>query len=185
MTIPAFDSILNVLPTHLGDPRKPNDLSPYPCTVDEVCGRFATSGPRKAILDGFLNLRRELFKLGVEGFQWLDGSFLEDIEAQENRDPKDVDVITFISKPVSQADFLTLQSTSHWLLDRNATKQQFSVDHFVVHLGSSPRLLVDLSRYWYGLFSHRRDGLWKGMLSVELVDQADDVAARVTLGGAP
>lgn len=99
MPIPAFDSILNVLPPHLGDPRDPTHLSPYPCTMGDLCGRFA--------------------------------------------------------------------------------------DHFLVPLGSAPRVLVDLSKYWYGLFSHRRDRVWKGMLAVALADRSDDAAANSALGATP
>ena len=81
MPIPAFDSILNVLPPHLGDPRQPTELSPFPCTVAELCDRFTTTAKRKQIFEGFLNLRAELFALGIRGFQWLDGSFLEGVTA--------------------------------------------------------------------------------------------------------
>lgn len=31
----------------------------------------------------------------VKGFQWLDSSFLENIEAAESRPPRDLDVLTF------------------------------------------------------------------------------------------
>ncbi|MHB1424191.1 MAG: hypothetical protein ACYC3I_13530 [Gemmataceae bacterium] len=34
---------------------------------------------------------------------------------------------------------------------------------------------------WYGLFSHRRDRVWKGMLSVELADLSDETAVRLVL----
>jgi hypothetical protein len=56
MPIPAFDGILNILPPHLGDPRQPTELSPFSCTVAELCDRFATTGKRKQIFEGFLNL---------------------------------------------------------------------------------------------------------------------------------
>jgi hypothetical protein len=76
MPIPVFDTILNILPPHLGNPTDISHLSPYGCTVNEVCDRFATSPARKAILEGFLNLRVECYSRGIRGFQWLAGSFL-------------------------------------------------------------------------------------------------------------
>src|SRR5262245_49215124 len=108
MPIPPFDGILNVLPPHLGAPGMVLDLSPYRCTVAEVCDRFAISPARKRILDGLLKLRAELFALGIEGFQWLDGSFVEDIEAQEGRDPGDMDVVTFVANPADSAALAAL-----------------------------------------------------------------------------
>lgn len=95
MPIPAFDGILNVLPPHLGTNGKVEHLSPYECIMQEVCERFATSSQRIGILRGFLALRQELWSLNLRGFQWMDGSFVEDIEVQENRSPGDIDVVTF------------------------------------------------------------------------------------------
>lgn len=185
MPIPPFDNILNALPPHLGDPTLPTHLSPYPCTVQELVDRFATSPQRKLILEGFLNLRGELFRLGLNGFQWLDGSFLEDIEALEGRAPNDIDVVTFIEQPATQQDLLKLILTNPTIMQRGVLKATYSVDHFLVPLCSKARSIVYQSRYWYGLFSHRRGGLWKGMLAVELTDPTDDTTARAILGGKP
>jgi len=185
MPIPAFDGIHNVLPPHLGNPRDPGDHSPYPCTMVELCGRFATSAKRRTILAGFLSLRDQLFNLGLKGFQWLDGSFLEDIEAQASRNPGDIDVVTFVAEPIDLNDLAALTTSNTWLLDRDHTKANYHVDHFLVPMGSAPRILIELSRYWYGLFSHRRDGVWKGMLMVDLSNPDDDAAGKGLLGGTP
>jgi hypothetical protein len=186
MPIPPFDGILNVLPPHVGDPAASRaDLSPYPCTMEEVCDRFATSGARKDILDGFLNFRAELLGLGIRGFQWLDGSFLEDIETQEGRAPGDIDVVTFVSHSANPAALHTALAPKIILLNRAHVKSTYHVDHIVIPLGSAPAVLVDEGRYWYGLFSHRRDRVWKGMLVVNLVDKSYDDAARKVLGGKP
>lgn len=56
------------------------------------------------------------------------------------------------------------------------------VDPFFLSLGSPPAMVVDVTRYYFGLFSHRRDRVWKGLLAVELLDPADDAAARAALG---
>lgn len=173
------------MPPHLGDPRQFADLSPFPCTVVELCDRFATTAKRKQILEGFLNLRAELFALGIQGFQWLDGSFLENIEIQEGRDPNDLDAVTFITDPATPADLSARLATKQNLLDHAHVKGTYSVDHYWVSIGSDPAFLVDQTRYWYGLFSHRRDRVWKGMLVVDLIDKSDDDAARVALGSKP
>lgn len=182
MPIPAFDGILNVLPPHLGDPRRFADLSPFSCTVVELCDRFATTAKRKQIFEGFLNLRAELFALGIQGFQWLDGSFLENIELEEGRDPKDLDAVTFVTDPARLADLDTKLRTKPELLDRAHVKATYFADHFWVPLGSRVIDVVDQTRYWYALFSHCRDRVWKGMLVVALVPTADDDAARIALG---
>ena len=185
MPIPAFDAILNVLPPHLGDPRVATDLSPYRCTMPEVCDRFTTTPKRKEILEGLLNLRAELLAIDVMGFQWLGGSFVEDIEAQEGRDPGDIDVITFASHPSDLPSLKTKFDSKPELLSRSHVKTTYRIDHFLLPLCSAPTHVVEQTRYWCGLFSHRRDRLWKGMLVVDLADKGIDDAARAVLGGKP
>lgn len=176
MPIPAFDSILNVLPPHLGSPTERLLCSPYNCTMLEVCERFGHSVARIEILRGVLSLRSQMQLLG---FQWFDGSFVEDIESQENRDPGDADVVTFVD-----ADSTSLASAinayDQRLLDRDFVSASYRADHFWIPLKAAPIALVDNVRYWYGLFSHRRDQMWKGMLRVPLSPN-DDNAARAYL----
>jgi hypothetical protein len=64
-------------------------------------------------------------------------------------------------------------------------KANYHIDHFWLPLGLTPVQIVQQTRYWYGLFSHRRDRVWKGMLVVELLNTVDDAAARVELGSKP
>jgi hypothetical protein len=120
MPIPPFDSIKNVLPPHLGNPTQRSHLSPYPCTVTELCNRFATSPKRKRILNGFIELRAILFSLGIQGFQWLSGSFLENIEVLERRDPGDIDVVTFVDcseSPDAWYSFIVFLAGKEEILD--------------------------------------------------------------------
>ena len=84
MPIPAFNHNL-VLPPHLGNPAAIGDLSPYSCTTLELCQRFGTTPERRAILGRYLDFRERMATEGLtNGFQWLDGSFLEDIETHLN-----------------------------------------------------------------------------------------------------
>lgn len=188
MPIPPFDHNA-VLPPHLGDPRQPDELTPFPATSEEVCQRFATSPERRAILSGWLDFRRQLTALGVtHGFQWLDGSFLEDVEATRSRPPKDLDVVTFYAAPagLSPLDlFAVLDLHLPEFFDPAAAKARFCLDHFGVHLGLGGAALVEHTRYWTGLFSHRRDDVWKGMLRIELHTPGTDTAAAGILAALP
>jgi hypothetical protein len=188
MPIPPFDHN-RVLPAHLGDPTDPAGLSPYPATSVEVCTRFATSPERCAILRGWLEFRGRLATLGLtDGFQWLDGSFSEDVEGSAGRAPRDLDVVTFFTVPAghTSTSFLPVVSTGlPQFFDSTLSKMDFHLDHYAVHLGASGALVAEQTRYWTALFSHRRDGVWKGMLRVELNTGAEDTAALHQLPANP
>jgi hypothetical protein len=179
MPFPPFDAILNVLPPHRGDPRDRGDLSPYDCSMVEICERLATSEGRKRILNGLLRFRRELLAINVRGFQWLGGSFVEDIETQEGRAPNDIDVVTFVSNPTDLISLEEVFQSRPELLSREHNRTKYNIDHFLVPLCSTPRHVVDHTRYWCGLFSHRRDHIWKGMLVVDLAPNADGAAKEL------
>jgi hypothetical protein len=178
--IPDFDHNL-VLPPHLGDPTDMGQVSPFPCTTLELCRKLGTSPERKFILGRFLDFREKLRMAGLtQGFQWLDGSFLENIELREGRPPKDLDVVTFFWG----YDFpfqLRLSADLPEFFDPALSKANYSLDHYPVDAAYSPELTVESTRYWSQLFSHNRLGIWKGMLKIDLDTQADDTAARTEL----
>ena len=60
-------------------------------------------------------------------------------------------------------------------------KSALHIDHYFANLAADPATVVELSQYWYGLFSHRRDRIWKGMLRIELNTPADYAQARALL----
>src|SRR5260221_6895823 len=102
--------------------------SPYRVSLTDLILRFNTSPERNAILDGFLRFRAALHETGVvAGFQWLDGSFLEDIETLESRSPNDIDVVTFFHLPVGVTQ-AALKSKNPILFDLGQAKLTFSVD---------------------------------------------------------
>ena len=142
--------------------------------MSEVVARFASTNERNAILRGLLSFRAGLRQQGiVDGFQWLDGSFMEQVETLETRPPNDVDVVTFFALPagVSQAD---LAARAGHLFDPSATKQQFKIDSYVCLLNQPlTPFYVQKVAYWYSMWSHRRNGLWKGFVQVRL-DAAHD-----------
>lgn len=175
--IPAFDHNL-VLPPHVGDPTQPEDLSPYPCTSEDLCDRFATSTERVAILTRFLDFRERLQSEGlVKGFQWLDGSFMEDVETRENRPPGDIDVVT-VFWGYDLAFQQTLVASFPEFLDNKASKSAFHVDHFPFDADHNPEATVEITRYWMQLFTHNRQAVWKGMLKIDLNTPQEDTAAR-------
>lgn len=194
MTIPVFDGILNVIPPHRGDPTSPMDVSPYPCSALDLVDRFSTSPERKAIIDGFLRFREELLCLGIRGIQWIDGSFLEDVEADRGCAPGDIDVVTMVVEPFSAAGMACDSTTlGNLIINYNPMmiqpaflKSNYSVAHYWLPLGIDPRQIVFWTKYWYGLFSHRkRDGVWKGMLEIALDDPAANQHAITRLRGLP
>ena len=151
--------------------------------------RFNTSPDRNAILDGFLRFRAALHGAGVvTGFQWIDGSFLEDIETLEARPPNDIDVVTFYYLPagMTQAMLLALNPNSA----PSRAKAAYRVEGYYQQLGAASERLVRQSAYWYSVWSHRRSLAWKGYIEVAL-DPANDAAALALLasasatGGAP
>jgi hypothetical protein len=182
--IPPFDPN-HVLPPHVGDPRHRIDTSPYACTIDEFCTRFNTSAERAAILTGLLDLRRALFGLGASGFQWLGGSFVEDAEVTLGRPPADIDVVTFLAVPGTPTGVISMLMTRPDLYRAELSLRHYRADHAAISLGEDGDKLVRFTHYWYGLLSHRRGGVWKGICRVDLVDEAADAGARAALEVSP
>jgi hypothetical protein len=181
--IPVFDHNL-VLPPHLGDPVNPGQLSPYHCTTVDLCQRLGTTPQRRAILGKFLDFRDRLRAEGLTtGFQWLDGSFLEDVETRDSRPPKDLDVVT-VYWGYDRTFQANLLARFPEVANPAMSKANFLLDHYPFDAGYSPEFTLDQTRYWILLFSHNRLGVWKGMLKIELNTPAEDAAARQELAEA-
>jgi|SRR5579872_4748397 len=186
MPIPSF-TIDGVLPPYVG-PDGPGgavqDMTPYAVSALEVVTTLGLTDRRRTILRGWLRHRAALRNVGFDrGFQWLDGSFVE------SKDPKDLDVVSYLYRPRGIQDSEGLMKHFYanvQLFDRTQVKTAFHLDAFPIDLDGSAEVMVNLTRYWLGLFSHRRvDNLWKGMLQVRLEDVADDTAAIAALGPEP
>lgn len=155
-------------------------LAPYRTELVEFAGRFSGTAERKAILNGLIAYRTALRAIGItSGFQWLDGSFVEDCEAIRGRAPKDIDLITFSFRPQIYSDTTVWREFVHSrpdLFDPETTKEKYKCDAYFVDLGVHPVHVVAQTRYWFGLFSHQRDTyLWKGMIEVPLTEHDRDV----------
>ena len=185
LAIPPWNSIGVIPPVSAPSPTGA-ERSPYDVSLSELVLRFGTSPERRRILDGFLRYRGRLHAAGLRtGFQWLDGSFLENIELIESRSPNDLDVVTFFSLAPGDTQ-LAAQARAPDAFPRNSHeravfKAAFFVDPYLVDLRKPPVRLVQSSTYWYSLWSHRRDASWKGYLQVVL-DPAEDARAAIHLG---
>ena len=176
-TIPDWNANGILPPIAVGASGNSYNRSPYAVTLIEFVDRFASSSERITILEGFLNFRSELHKNGLDsGFQWLDGSFLENIEVLENRPPNDLDVVTFSDKLTPQK-----QQTLIGSFNAEYLKEQCKVDacYFVYTGRANDDSSVRQITYWYSMWSHRRNSQWKGFLQVDLDSVSDAEAKRI------
>lgn len=158
------------------DPTQPTSIerSPYPVALLDVVMRFASSPERRRVLLGFLDFRAALHDMGlIEGSQWLDGSFLEQVEILERRAPRDIDVVSFLHIP----DGFAPSAEQLVRIEHDVAKVQFSVDSYIFELNlHEPEAIVKTSTYWYSMWSHRRNLAWKGYLQIDLNPVQDQEA---------
>lgn len=151
------------------------ERSPYEIDILTFTQIFSLSDERIAILKNFLYYRKFLYGLGiVSGFQWVNGSFTENVEILRNRPPNDIDVVSFITEPKNPLpdEFYN----NHYI------KQTYQVDSYFVDLNDDPQELVRWTAYWYSMWSHQRDtNIWKGFFQIPLSEQ-DDIQALSYLG---
>lgn len=161
-------------PLDSGNPTDPN-RAPYPVSPYDLVVRFGTTPDRRSILDGYMRHRTALHANGYQaGFQWLDGSFMENVETLEGRPPRDMDVVSFVQAPGAANPAAGDQDA----LDHAVAKTRFKVDSYFVELEAiTPREVAFWSAYWYSMWAHRRNLAWKGFLQVDLRPD-DDAPAR-------
>lgn len=180
ITIPDWDLHGVVPPIRLAAPTS-RDRSPYSVSLIDFILRFGTTAARREIISGFLNYRDALRGVRiVRGYQWIDGSFIEDIETIEYRAPRDIDIVTLFHLPEGDTQETLLERMPR-LFRAEDTKIDYRVDAHYVQLDTdTPESLVDQITYWYSLWSHRRSGRWKGYLKIGL-STVEDHAARASL----
>ena len=180
--IPDFNHS-HVLPPFLGQSHSSATASPYEVGATEFVARFATSSERVALLTGLFRYRAALRAVGfVDGFQWLDGSFVENVEQFRGRVPEDIDVVTFVHPPAGKPahEIAGMMRLYPELFNRQQCREQFGCDTFLVRLNVPAHRLVRETTYWHGFFSHRRDDqVWKGLVQMPLA--SDDDEARMQL----
>lgn len=192
MALPPFD-MRGLLPPVNGGGGTTPDRSPYFCTMTELCSALGTSDHRKALLRNLIGYRAVIASDDfVDGIQFINGSFVENIEAIEGRHPNDIDVFSILVPPAKYVSTPVLWQTTgskFWqteIIDNAKNKTRFSVDCYamildVENLGNFLRR----SLYWYSVFSHKKSNHeWKGFAAVPL-NLADDQDALAALAGAP
>lgn len=177
VAIPKWTS-LGVLPPVNSVDQTSANRSPYLISLIDFVLHFGTTENRRRILKGFLEFRKQLHSLNMkEGFQWVDGSFLEDVEITEKRSPNDIDVVTFYNLPEgkSQKDLLP---ESPFCLSPEDQKNTYHVDSYFVHLKTKTEVLIMQGTYWYSMWSHRRNSVWKGYVQIDLAPSSDVEASE-------
>lgn len=115
----------------------------------------------------------------MSGFQWVDGSFVEEIEVLEKRPPGDIDVVTFYELPDGEDQKSILAKAPEYFpvdeAEKKTLKDRFSVDTMMSCLNVSSTRLIKQAVFFYSVWSHRRDFTWKGFVQIDL--NADDEAA--------
>ena len=154
--------------------------SPYFLLLSDFVYRFGQSTERRSLVKGLLRYRALLQQAGVDtGFQWVNGSFVEDAERIRGRPPADIDVVNFIHLPDGVSESVFYQSHCD-IFDRSRIRRDFSIDSYTVAMDlSRPETVLFAVRnavYWYSVWSHTRDRQWKGYVEVDL-DPANDSQA--------
>jgi len=157
------------------------ERSPYRITATALVEQFGISSDRLDLLQGFLDYRQALYAAGlVQGFQWIDGSFMEDVENHEGRSPNDTDVVTYFYLPEGETQ-KSLDMAATELFDRECVKLKYKVDSYYVSLGYPlQEYRVRMITYWYSMWSHSRTNTWKGFAQINL-DPDEDTNARFAL----
>lgn len=108
LPVPAF-TLDGFLPPYLGgSPATAGAQSPYKVSTPDLVAHFATSPERIEILQGFLKHRKGLADAGiVSGFQWVDGSF---VQQDITRPPADIDTVIFFERPAALKDAAAYKS---------------------------------------------------------------------------
>ena len=187
--IPDWDS-RGLLPPYLDAAGASSNRSPYRVSLTAMVQRFGDTAARRDLLAGLLDFRAALHQAGLtRGFQWVNGSFVTDIMRIANREPRDIDVVTFFHLPDGYTDEMDVRNQSPEVFDRSRNRDLYRVDAIFAGLESfDVHSLAHLFAYWNGLWSHTRQeetGIvqWKGYLELDLSDQ-EDAVARIALSRA-
>lgn len=170
---PGWDAKTGLLPpVYPGHETAFDTRSPYRVTPEYFVTHFGKNNERLKLLRSFFDFRARIYQAGGNGgFQWVNGSFVENKELIKKKKPNDIDVVTFLENTPSDSS----------LADSGAMKRLYSVDsHWVIFSRHSKAELVYLVVYWYSLWGHQRDSLqWKGFLEIPLDKKLDDDAIKL------
>ena len=171
-------------PVDRENPASPYNRSPHRVLLADLVRNLGISLPRLRILRGFLEYRRALHTLGiVEGIQWVNGSFVEDVETRRGQiAPNDIDVVTFAVLPAGMTQN-SLMMQAPLLLSPINTRNDYHVDGYIEPVSEYDiDEIIETVAYWYGMWSHTNNDkdpeglIWKGFLQVSLRPEEDRLA---------
>jgi hypothetical protein len=189
MPIPPLNPS-GTLPPFTGASAADPGMSPYAATMREVAQMFCTSQHRAELFNDWVRYRKALVSAGLSGFQWVDGSYCEDVERLLGRDPADIDLVTAIIRPVhlhNHAAWAAFFAANVSLFDRAQIKSNYRCDSLLIDVTFPAFAVHPQLTYCFGLFTHQRvTHLWKGLLQVQLPADDDDAVSYIgTLSFAP
>ena len=149
--------------------------APYRTSLPEFIKHYSTSAERINIIKGFCEYRKMLHAIGItNGFQWVNGSFAENIEMLENRPPNDIDVVTFFELPTGFTQQSLAEANRILFYEHDAIKSNFKVDGYLIVMDrANVAQLIKSTIYWSSLWAHRRTWEWKGFIEIPLTDIGD------------
>lgn len=163
MPIPNFAPHGALPPFINGNPTEHSGRSPYRASMQEFVERFCTNSHRAKLLKGLNEYRKHLFHGGfVSGQQWLDGSFIENVEISRKRPPADIDIVTLFNRPIKyQGDQMAWENDyaaqiHNSFFNTRVIKPKYWCDSYGVDLDAGARALVRNTTYWFGLFTDMR-----------------------------
>lgn len=192
MIIPKFAQN-GALPPFIDE--SPTDLakrSPFGADIYQLIERFCTTKQRAELLKGLNAYRKHLFEGGfVTGYQWIDGSFVEDVETTRGRPPGDIDVVTLFSRPLKfqndpESWIAEYSSVLHVkFFETRNMKPIYKCDTCSIDLEAGHTSLVRDTMYWGGLFTDIRGSTEKkGIVSIPLMgDPMEFTAVNNMIGG--
>ncbi len=188
MPLPQFDGT-GLLPAFIGSDATTADRSPYIVSMPELVVRFGTSPERRQLLRNLIEYRKVIASGGYDtGIQFIDGSFVEDIENIKGRPPRDIDIYSLLGMPEKYKNdkaFWISEGMAYWsgeIAHRNKNKNRYQLDTYgdIIDTLPVPNFITRVI-YWYGLFSHQRDtNTWKGFAALPL-SPTSDAAGEVEL----
>jgi|26BtaG_2_1085354.scaffolds.fasta_scaffold01442_5 hypothetical protein len=165
-----------ISPVSDGEEGHSPDRSPYHTNILEFAKKFAFSVERVEILLGLLEYRKTLYLLDINtGFQWVNGSFVENVESIRQRPPNDVDVVTFSNLCNTIPNYSDFVTENLSIFDSSKAKQKYKVDAYWVDMDTGfNEYSVERCTYWYSMWSHQRDtNIWKGFYVIPLSPEKD------------
>ncbi len=166
--IPAWNAMGSIPPVGSVDPTAA-ERSPYAVSLSDVVLRLGTSADRRRMLDGFLRYRARLHAAGLlvripMARRQLPGRHRTD---RGTAHQTTWTCVTFFRLPtgISQARGAGTCTDAFPITraERSAFKAVFLVDPYSFIWTRRANVCVNLSTYWYSLWSHRRDAFLEGI----------------------